>query len=78
VTSRNAAGVLRNRKPVVPAGKLSLIEARSARFNFLGQAQILKGRESWTPMALADDRLIARDLTRLACLDLSAKLGPGV
>jgi outer membrane protein assembly factor BamB len=55
------------------SGKLSLIEAASARFNLLGQAQILKGRESWAPMALAGDRLLARDLTRLVCLDVSAK-----
>jgi len=54
-------------------GKLSLLEATSARFNLLGQLQILKGRESWAPMALADDRLLARDLTRLVCLDVSAK-----
>ena len=54
-------------------GKLSLIEATSTRFSLLGQIQILEGRESWAPMALAGDRLLARDLTRLACLDLSTK-----
>ncbi len=53
--------------------KLSLIEATSTRFSLLGQVQILEGRESWAPMALAGDRLLARDLTRLACLDVSAK-----
>jgi outer membrane protein assembly factor BamB len=54
-------------------GKLSLIEATSARFNLLSQAQILKGRESWAPMALAGDRLLLRDLTRLVCLNVAAK-----
>jgi len=54
-------------------GKLSLIEATTARFNLLGEAQVLSGRESWAPMALAGDRLVARDLTRLVCLDVSAK-----
>ncbi len=54
-------------------GKLSLIEATPTRFKLLGQMQILKGRESWAPMALAGDRLLARDLTRLVCLDVSAK-----
>ena len=54
-------------------GKLSLIEATPARFNLLGQMQILKGRESWAPMALGGDRLLARDLTRLVCLDVSAR-----
>ncbi|MBI3851893.1 MAG: PQQ-like beta-propeller repeat protein [Verrucomicrobia bacterium] len=54
-------------------GKLSLIEATSARFNLLGQAQVLKGRESWAPMALAGDRLLLRDLTRLVCLNVATK-----
>jgi outer membrane protein assembly factor BamB len=55
------------------SGKLRLVEATSARFNLLGEAQPLNGRESWAPMALAGDRLLLRDLTRLVCLDVSAK-----
>jgi outer membrane protein assembly factor BamB len=39
----------------------------------LGEAQVLKGRESWGPMALVNGRLLVRDLTRLACLEVSAK-----
>ena len=55
------------------SGKLSLIEASTARYTLLAQAQVLKGRESWGPMALAGNRLIVRDLTSVACLDVSAK-----
>jgi len=55
------------------SGKLRLFEASPARFNLLGEAQILTGRESWAPMALAEGRLLARDLTRLVCLDVTAK-----
>jgi outer membrane protein assembly factor BamB len=55
------------------SGKLRLIEATPARFNLLGEAQVLKGHESWAPMALTGDRLLARDLTRLVCLDVGAK-----
>ena len=55
------------------SGKLRLLEASPARFNLLGEAQPLKGRESWAPMALAGNRLLLRDLTRLVCLDLSGK-----
>lgn len=55
------------------SGKLRLIEASPARFNLLAEAQVLQGRESWGPMALAGNRLIARDLTRLVCLDVSSK-----
>ena len=55
------------------SGKLSLIEASPSRFNQLAQAQVLNGRESWGPMALAGGRLIARDLTRMVCLEVAAK-----
>lgn len=56
------------------SGRLSLMEATSARFNLLGQAQALtKGRESWGPMALAGGRLLVRDLTRLVCLDVGQR-----
>lgn len=55
------------------SGKLSLIEATPQLFRQLGQAQVLSGRESWGPMALAGGRLIARDLTRIVCLDVGQK-----
>ena len=52
-------------------GLLRLIDASPDKFNLLSQAQVLKGRESWGPMALAGGRLIARDFTRMVCLDVS-------
>ena len=55
------------------SGKLSLFEASTAKYNLLAQAQVLKGHESWGPMALAGGRLLVRDLTRLACLDVAGK-----
>jgi outer membrane protein assembly factor BamB len=55
------------------AGLLSLIDISTAQFNLLGQVKPLTGRESWAPMALADGRLLLRDLTRLVCLDVSVK-----
>jgi len=55
------------------AGLLRLIEATSQRYNLLGQAQVLKGRESWGPMALVDGRLLARDLTHMVCLEVGRK-----
>ena len=55
------------------SGQLRLIEASPARFNLLGEAQVLTGRESWAPPALAGNHLIVRDLTRLVCLDLESK-----
>ncbi|MBM3838840.1 MAG: polyvinylalcohol dehydrogenase [Verrucomicrobia bacterium] len=53
------------------SGKLSLVEATSAGFNKLVEAQVLQGRESWGPLALANGRLIARDFTRMICLDVT-------
>lgn len=55
------------------SGRLSLIEVAPTRFNLLAQAQVLRGRESWAPMALAGGRLLARDFTRMVCLDVSGQ-----
>ncbi len=55
------------------SGLLSLVEATPTRFNLLTQAKILNGRESWGPLAIADGRLIARDITRMVCLDAAAR-----
>jgi outer membrane protein assembly factor BamB len=52
-------------------GLLRLIEATPEKYSLLAQAQVLKGRESWAPLALAGGRLIARDLTRMICLDVA-------
>jgi outer membrane protein assembly factor BamB len=54
------------------SGKLSLIDATPAKFNLLAEAQVLKGHESWGPMTLACGRLIVRDLSKIACLDVAA------
>ena len=54
-------------------GKLSLLEASATRFNVFAQAQVLKGRESWAPMALTGGRLMVRDLTRMVCLDVRGR-----
>ncbi len=54
------------------SGRMVLMEATPARYNPLARVQILKGREAWGPMALAGTRLLARDLTRLVCLDVGA------
>jgi outer membrane protein assembly factor BamB len=55
------------------AGLLRLLDATPQKCTVLAQAQVLKGRESWGPMALAGDRLFARDLTKLICLDVGAR-----
>lgn len=52
------------------SGLLRLIELTPEKYRLLAQAQILKGRESWAPMALVGGRLLARDLTRMVCLEV--------
>lgn len=54
-------------------GHLSLMQLSPERHVPLAKAQVLKGRESWGPLALVGGRLLARDLTRLVCLDVAAK-----
>ena len=53
-------------------GLLRLFEATPQKYALLAQAQVLAGRESWAPLALAGGRLIARDLTRMVCLEVAA------
>jgi outer membrane protein assembly factor BamB len=55
------------------SGKLHLIEAIPTAYKLLGQAQVLKGPESWGPLALANGRLLARDFNKLVCLEVSAR-----
>ena len=53
------------------SGRLTLMEASPSKFIPLAQAQIFKeGHESWAPMALAGSRLLVRDFTRMACLEM--------
>ena len=53
------------------AGLLRAMEASPDKCRILGQAQVLNGRESWGPMAMAGTRLIARDFTHMTCLDMA-------
>jgi outer membrane protein assembly factor BamB len=55
------------------SGLLRLLEATPDKYHLLAQAQVLKGRESWAPLALAGGRLLARDLTRLVCLEVGER-----
>ena len=52
-------------------GHLTVAEMSTDRFRPLAGAQVLDGHDAWAPMALADGRLLLRDLTRMVCLDVS-------
>jgi outer membrane protein assembly factor BamB len=52
-------------------GVLTLAEATPVGYKPLGQAAIFEhGRDAWGPMAIAGGRLLVRDFTRMACLDV--------
>ncbi|MDP7130800.1 MAG: PQQ-like beta-propeller repeat protein, partial [Planctomycetota bacterium] len=51
-------------------GHMTLFEATPAACRQLAEAQVLNGHDAWGPFALAGGRLLARDLTRMVCLDV--------
>ncbi len=53
------------------SGDLSMVNASTQSFQLLAKAKVLEGPDAWGPMALAGGRLILRDMTRLACFDVS-------
>jgi len=54
------------------SGTLSIVQASPDGFHLQGQWPIFPhGREAWGPMALVGTRLLVRDITHLACLDLT-------
>lgn len=54
-------------------GELTMAQATAEGFKPLAQAKVLDGHDAWGPMAMAGNRLIVRDLTRMVCLDLRKK-----
>jgi outer membrane protein assembly factor BamB len=58
-------------------GTLTLAEATAEGYRQLAQAKIFQnGHDAWGPFALVNGRLLARDMTRLVCLDLRAETKP--
>lgn len=51
-------------------GSLAMAKATPDGFALLSKADVLDGHDSWGPLAIAGGRLLARDLTRMVCLDL--------
>lgn len=52
-------------------GKLTQAEATPTGYVQLAEADVLEGIDAWAPMAVAENRLILRDLTRMVCLDIA-------
>jgi outer membrane protein assembly factor BamB len=54
-------------------GRLTLAEATTEGYRHLASHEVfVDGHDAWGPMALAAGRLLVRDLTRMACLDIAA------
>lgn len=51
-------------------GNLTMAGFSSSSFQVMDQAQIMKGHESWGPIAIAGTRMLVRDLTTLICVDI--------
>jgi outer membrane protein assembly factor BamB len=51
-------------------GELNMIALNPNSYEELAVAQVLEGHDAWGPMAMVQDRLILRDLTRMICLKL--------
>jgi len=54
-------------------GMLRLIEADPHAYRELDHAQVLSGHDVWAPMALADGKLVLRDMKTLKCLQVGAR-----
>jgi outer membrane protein assembly factor BamB len=52
------------------AGQLTMARLTPTGFKPLASTRILAGPDAWGPMAVAGGRLIARDLTRMVCVDI--------
>lgn len=51
-------------------GHLAMARATPEGYEEIARARVLQGHEAWAPMAIAGGLLLARDFTRMVCLDL--------
>lgn len=51
-------------------GKLHLVEASLEGWKELASAQVLSGAQVWAPMALANGKLVLRDLNKMVCVQV--------
>jgi len=52
-------------------GLLTVVEVNPSAYKPLGRMKILAGPDAWGPPAVAGGRLIARDLTKMICIDIA-------
>ncbi len=52
-------------------GDLVLADASPSGYRELARARVLQGSDAWAPLALVGNRLLARDLKTMICLDMT-------
>ena len=57
------------------SGMLRLIEASTTEYKELASAPVLSGEDVWGPLALADHKLVLRDMNQLVCLQVGPPVG---
>jgi outer membrane protein assembly factor BamB len=53
------------------SGVVTIAAAQPSGYQMLARAKLLEGPDSWAPMAVADGRLLLRDLNRMVCVDIT-------
>ena len=56
-------------------GMLRLLEANVSEYRELASAQVLSGPDVWAPLALADGKLVGRDMAKMLCLEVAPSQG---
>jgi outer membrane protein assembly factor BamB len=51
-------------------GRLTLVKATHTGYQEIAETNVIEGHESWGPMAVADGRLIVRNLKKMACIKI--------
>ena len=55
-------------------GTLTMMKIEGADGKILGSQRIIEGNDAWGPLAVADGRMILRDLNQMVCIDLTGKI----
>ena len=51
-----------------------MMKIEGANGKILGSHRIIDGSDAWGPLAVADGRMILRDLNQMVCIDLTGKI----
>ena len=54
-------------------GMLRLLDAKANAYRELAHAQVLSGHDVWGPMALADGKLVLRDMEKMVCIQVGGE-----